>query len=449
MASTIYCSKSGSDSNNGSTYVLSKLTIQASITAAAIGGTVIVGSGLYNETIAPTVTTLYADGVVILDGTGLAFPPIYNLSNTYYQLTIAPYTTGGQWVIINSTQPYLMYMNAPAQPMYLALSNVFFIGSSTSYGIYLNRNQGNVNGMQLYGTIKNCAFSNLTTGIYSTFYEAAYSTFYSINIINNTFYNCTTAILFGSSSGSSTFSGTIIQNIFSNGTTAIRDTAAMTSPIINYNDYYGYTNLLNNAGTLYTTLASVQALGYESQGITTNPAFVDAANNVLIPTVNLNTTNNNYLYYGAYPFGLTRGNSYNPDNTWNIIAAAGHDNSGWYNPDGNVTMVSNLFQLTSGTVGVIWSPVYDLGTAKTISQFNIDALQVWGTSMADTTKTDVRPNYQTAEIRTSATTFLQNDGVIAWTELKNKIPFTTQGSTNMAGRYIQLRITLRSDDTAA
>jgi len=183
------------------------------------------------------------------------------------------------------------------------------------------------------------------------------------------------------------------------------------------------------------------------QGLSQNPNFIDPTNNIFYLTSNPNITNNQILYYGAYPYcSITRGANYNPDGKWIVTGSA--DNTGWYNPDGNITLVSGMFQLTSGTTGSLYSPVYDLGASRTISQFNVEAIQSWPTNMVDTTKTDVRPNYQTAEIRASAFTFAQNDAVITFTELKNKINFVTQGSTYMTGRYVQLRLLLRNDDVA-
>ena len=61
--------------NNGSTALLAKLTISAAITAAGSANTtIIIGSGLYNEKITIGVgdtCTVYCDGVVTLDGTGV------------------------------------------------------------------------------------------------------------------------------------------------------------------------------------------------------------------------------------------------------------------------------------------------------------------------------------------------------------------------------------------
>ena len=426
--STIYVSKSGNDVNNGSTYLLSKLTISAALTTAgATTSTIIVGSGLYNEKltiIAGAIITFYADGVVILDGTSIASGQAIYIGFTGGSANFFPYTTGGCWILQNHVATSLIGVFSSAAVSY---TNMIFISNS------------NVNAWQSAAgagipTFTNCVFSGFTTVVGGSSQNMPMS-FY-----NCTFYGGTTAILTGLSAPVVIIS----QCIFSNFTTAWNLIVAPT--FSNNNIYYNVTNYKVGAST-YVNQSQVQAAGYDLNSLWQNPNFVDAANNVFYLTSNPNVTNNAYLYYGAYPYGLTRGNVYNPDNKWLITGS--FDNSGWYNPDGNITMVSSLFQLTTGATGVIWSPVYDLTSSQTISQFNVDALQVWGTNMVDTTKTDVRPNYQTSEIRASATSFNQNDGVIAWTELKNRIPFTTQGSTNLTGRYVQLRLTLRNDDVAA
>ena len=442
---TIYVSKSGSNVNNGSTYLLSKLTIQAAIIAATTGDSIIVGSGIYNEKLSyPSsvnlTLTIYCDGTVILDGTGIILnPAIYIPGGTVTQrLNILPHTTGGQLIIQNHIALTLISLiNDNGVPASTNMTNVILLSNSNATCIGVITSYGNVS---TNSTFINCVFSGFTT----TFSFLNGSTNGSVmNFINCTFYNGTTAI---TETLATNLTISISQCIFSGFTTSWNIAVAGVIASINNNLYYNVTNYKVGAST-YVNQSQVQAAGYDLNSLWQNPNFVDAANNVFYLTSNPNVTNNAYLYYGAYPYGLTRGNVYNPDNKWLITGS--FDNSGWYNPDGNITMVSSLFQLTTGATGVIWSPVYDLTSSQTISQFNVDALQVWGTNMVDTTKTDVRPNYQTSEIRASATSFNQNDGVIAWTELKNRIPFTTQGSTNLTGRYVQLRLTLRNDDVAA
>ena len=427
MANTWYVSKSGSNSNSGASYLLSKLTISAAILVAASGDSIVIGSGLYNEKLTVPIVTLalQADGIVILDGTSIVGNPAIVVNISSGTLLIMPYTTGGQFIIQNHVGTNLI---SGASYFTANFTNVTLISNS-------NTNAITFTSLGAPQTMNNCVFSGFTSVILGN------TNGNPCTINNCTFYNCTSGIVGTGSTATCTFTN----NIFSNLTTAWNVYAGSTV-ISNNNLYYMVTNWKVGA-TTYTSQATLQAAGYDLNSLWQNPNFVDPTNNVFYLTSNPNVTNNAYLYYGAYPYGLTRGNVYNPDNKWLITGS--FDNSGWYNPDGNITMVSSLFQLTTGTVGVIWSPVYDLGSSQTISQFGIEAFQVWPGSMVDTTKTDVRPNYQTSEIRASAVTFNQNDGVIAWAELKNKIPFTSQGSTNLTGRFVQLRLTLRADDVAA
>lgn len=438
MANIWYVSKSGNNSNSGASYVLSKLTITGAIAVAASRDTIIVGSGLYNELLSVTNTLIfYADGNVILDGISLG-GTLVNFPSGTPIVSFLPYSTGGTWTFQNSTGTYTISGTTNINYS-ITLKNCTLISNSNTYGVAFST------GGQTAITASYCVFVNFSTAsIYSSNGNVA-----TINIANCTFYNSTYAIYVPMAES---YTGTVFyfyNNIFSNITTAIYINNSNTTwpTALNNNDYYSCTNFLRTTTGTYTTIAALQALGYgwEAQGMTTNPVFEDTANNILYPTVQLSPL----LQIGAYPFSLIRGSNYNPDNKWNIIAAGGYDNTGWYNPDGNVTMVSNMFQLTSGSTGVIWSPVYDLGSSQIIQQFNIEGIQIWPSNMIDTTTTDVRPNYQTAEIRASATTFAQNNGVIAWTELKNKIDFITQGSTYMTGRYVQIRLTLQNADVAA
>ena len=507
---TIYCSKSGNDGNNGSTYLLSKLTIQAGITAAGSGGTVIIGSGLYNEKLTSSISsatvTLYCDGVVILDGSNLASNPAISVT-TYNSnaLAILPYSTGGQMVIQNHVATSLI--TGSNNYCAFVLSNVIMLSNSNTYGI--NYTAGSL----VWLTLTNVVFSGFTTAVTL---GGVNGTSVQLTIQNCTFYNTATGMIFPSDLT------TIISScIFSNVTTAWNlATAPTILSGINNNIYYNITNWKVGAST-YTSQATLQAAGYDTLSLFQNPNFSDPTNNIFYLTSNPNTTNNPYLYYGAYPYGLTRGTNYNPDSTWNITATP--NSSGWWNPDGDITLAAGNFQITTpnyvfvvsgittaptagatytnntqtftvtstnlygsgsaiyGTIacsatgaptatgvltksagtgdnsitytnaikgGQIWSPVWDLTSCQTISQFNIEAFQVWATSMADTTIKTTIPHYQTAEIRVGSSVFNQNDGTANWVELRNKIPFITQGSTNLTGRWVQLKITLRADDTA-
>ena len=435
---TVYVSKSGLSTNSGASYALSLDTISHGITAAGASGTVIVGSGLYNEKLTTTATvTIYCDGIVVLDGTGVANnnPAIYSTANVTQTLTILPYTSGGLLVVQNHIASSLIsstYIYTGVN-----ITNAILLSNSNTYAY--SAASGTTDNYASALTLTNVIFSGFPNPIYINQTQTSLAN--SVACYNCTFYNGTTGIVLSSAV---TYVLTISQCIFSNFTTAF-NTAGIVS-YLNDNLYYTITNWIL-AGVTYTTLPQVQALNvnYDSRSQVGNPNFVDPTNNVfylkqaspLAPNINV----------GMYPYSYTRGNGYNPDSTWNIIAAAGHDNSGWYNPDGNVTRngTTGYFELTGGTLGVIWSPVIDstlVGNKTTRVDLAVD--QYWPTNMIDTTIGDVRPNYQTVEVRASDGSFSQDNGVVAWTEVKANMAFTA-----ISGRYLQCRLSLRSNDVAA
>jgi len=191
--------------------------------------------------------------------------------------------------------------------------------------------------------------------------------------------------------------------------------------------------------TNYATLAAAQSAGYEAGSISQDPQFEDPTKNVFFLKVisPLSRTQ------GAYPFGFTTGSNAS-DAKWIVTATA--DNSGWYCADGTVGKngTTGFLELISGSVGTVVSPVYDLASVQAIRQINLASDQTWPTSMIDTTKTDVKPNYQTVEIRGSTTSFNQNDETIPWTEVKIE-----QRIGPIVARFVQLRLTFRSDDVGA
>ncbi|MFA6065164.1 MAG: hypothetical protein WCW44_00440 [archaeon] len=431
---TLYVSKSGSDSNDGSSYALSKLTIQAAVNASLTGDTIIVGSGLYNEKISSVngkSLTLSADGTVVMDGTALASNPFFSFTGIL-TVNIGPATTGGQWIFQNNVGTSLCYYsgtNAAA----VNYTNCTFISNSNSYGVYFYSGTTSDS-----FTVTNCVFSGFTAGVYGLGAAAQIT----VNAYRCTFYNCT----YGISSTNSTTGGVmgvLSLNIFSNCTTAWKQGSSSAITYLNDNQYYSITNWQISTNT-YTTLAQVQAVGtnYDSRSAVADPQFADPANNIFYPKVASSVS----PYVGAFPYSFTQGSANDSLGKWNIIPAAGHDNSGWYNPDGNVTKngTTGNFELTSGTSGVLWSPVYDVGSIQTISKVSLSKAEIWGSNMIDTTKTDTKPNYQTIEVRASTSSFNQDDADIAWTEVKTEIAFT-----GMSGRYVQLRLTMRTDDVSA
>lgn len=447
---TFYVNKSGSDANNGSTPMLAKLTIQAAITAAANGDTVVVGSGSYNENLSIAATKgmfLNADGVVVLDGQGLLLgPAISYLLVTSRSLVIQPHTTGGRWIIrgyIGGAYIGGALISATAAPSVAAsvtvtLRFVELYGWGNKSGLFL----ASTISSWRYANVYNCVFKDFTNyGVYAAGGEGGSTTYFSVvNSYNCTYYNCYISIYSAGGTGGSYL--TALDNIFSNTRTAMQigDVIDLSTSIINSrNQFYTFTNNIRNT-TTYSSLATWQAAGYDLDSIEANPNFVDVTNNVFY----LKTASAVGNFVGAYPFGLARGAGYGPVGEWDVGATP--DNSMWYSADGHVgkNAITGFFELVGGTSGVVYSPVWNMTTVQAVSRIELAADQTWGVGMIDTTKTDVRPNYQTLEIRASGSSFDQDDAIVPWAEVKWGVLMSL-----VSGRYIQVRLTFRSDDVAA
>ena len=243
---------------SGASYTASFLTIQAGITAAGSGGTVIVGSGLYNEKLTfATSATLFCDGIVVLDGTGIASNPAIYSSFIGVNIIISPYTSGGQFVVQNHVATNLIYSTSYAATV--NITNAILISSS-------NTTCFNGELATSSSSFINVVFSGFTTCITAIFYNPQ-----PLNLLNCTFYNGTNGIVTGSGSGAININNCI----FSNFTTAWNCASAPTS---NNNLYYTITNWKVGAST-YTSLAQVQVAGYDLLSQVANPNFVDTANN--------------------------------------------------------------------------------------------------------------------------------------------------------------------------
>ncbi|MFA6065244.1 MAG: hypothetical protein WC746_05370 [archaeon] len=450
---TWYVNKSGSDTYDGNsqTFVSGttgpKLTIQAMVTAASNLDVIYVGSGSYNERVATTVKglTLYADGVVVMDGAGLlgtgSALSFTNLAAANY-MVIAKAPTGGKWVIKNyngnaAVSPTLV-ITASANPP----SATSYISDMELYG-NVNNTTGFSPASAYQGhpiVIRNCIFSGYSGyGILPVATGGGVSP--TLYVTYSTFYNCGYGCVMSAGNG---LMGWCYNNLFHTCGIDISKTAGAPGALVNFNSHYNWATLILKVGASlnYATLAAAQAVGCELNGFDSDPGLVDPANGVFF----LSSTGD----YGAYPYSsIARGSGYNPDSKWVITGTidTSGPGSGWYNPDGNVTKngTSNNFELSSGTSGVIWSPVYDLGSVQLLTQLNIAAVQTWGTNMLDKTNTDTAPNYQTVEVRASLNSFNQNDGSLNWTEVKMNMPFASA----IAARYAQLKVTFRSDDVSA
>jgi len=439
---TYYVNKSGSDANAGTSAALAKLTIQAALNLITGGThTFIIGAGSYNEKLSiPTssgagTVTLQCDGIVQLDGSGLATGNAIQNSSTaaVVNLVIQQATGGGRFIFRNYNGTQLISWNwaAVSNGSNVNISYCEFYRTSQSYAIYtLSRTS-------FSHAIFNCVFgSGFSNQVYHDDAGSGLGGSQTVQIFNNTFYGATTrAILLELGNAPTAY---IYNNVISNVTNAWNVTAATTLNA-NTNQYYSVTNWVKGAST-YTTFASLQAAGYDTTSVVEDPGFVDGTNNILAVT-NLCSLG---AYIGAYPYSYVRGSNYDPDGDWNITATA--DAGGWYNPDGNVTQngTTGDFELTAGTSGVIYSPVRDFTNTRTIPRATLWYDAVFPTNMIDYSTADTVPNYQTLEIRASNTSFTQAAASPSWSEVKANVDFSPY-----SGRYVQVRLTLRNDDVAA
>ena len=425
----VYVNKSGNDSNafpySPST---GKLTIQAGVTLMLSGDSVIVGSGNYNEKI--TITkygSLLADGVVELDGNGLASNYLIQLGavSVAGAFLIDALSTGGYWIFKNNVGTAIWY-SVQNNNSYI-FKNCKFISNSNTYGIYYNQPSA------LYMTIQNCIFSGF---ISAAIYTNGVNSTGTFTMLNSTLYNN----LNGWWQTGGVLTVNIFYNIFHTCTTAYRTNQGMITSSSGYNQFYNITNWVAN-GTTYATFALLQAATIETVGSinAVDPQFEDAVNGIFY----LKVVSPLGRTQGAIPFGYTTGSNAS-DAKWIVTSSA--DNSGWYSSDGNIAKngTTGFFELVGGTSALLLSPVIDLGSVQAIKQINLGLDQTWPTSMIDTTNTDTKPNYQTVEIRGSGSTFTQNDAVISWTEVKTEQPISI-----VSGRYIQLRLTFRTNDVGA
>ena len=160
-----YVSKFGNDSWDGLTPDTPKRTLQATLTAAGSNKTIIIGSGVYKETVSYTGNnlTLYGDGLVIIDGDLITtFTLRYNtdsvtftLNNLYFRndlsscvnilasLTIRGVsTTFNDCVFMGRGSVNIGYNSYGATGLYFNrckfINSKIEIGTLTTLGTYLN-----------------------------------------------------------------------------------------------------------------------------------------------------------------------------------------------------------------------------------------------------------------------------------------------------------------------
>jgi hypothetical protein len=436
---TYYVNKSGSNANNGTTVDLAKLTIQAAIGIATNADIIVVGSGFYNELLSIGISVrLQADGVVVVDGTGLTnnLVTFSKAGSTY--LYFEQYNYSGKWIFQNSEGERVISYTSSTNASYLVMDNCHVRGNvANTYGVYAYNSYASATGIHMTAT--QSVFANVPYAVYT------YTGHTNILILKYcTVYNSQYGVYSGSNYVSDAYINWCIFDTCVNAMRCIgRISGGYSRLYSGENLFHTVTNFAVVHSTTYTSLATLQSAGYEAGGVEADPEFLDADNDIFYlmtePSIKRNI--------GALPFGMATGSAIaeSGDTTWRDSGSVA-DDSGWYNPDGNIDLNDeDEFELVSGTSGDIWSPVYDLGYVAVVKKAFADGVETWGTHMIDRTKTDVKPNYQTIEIRASYSSFYQSGDEIAWTEIKRGV----ETLSGIVGRYVQLRVTLKNDDVEA
>lgn len=277
LTGTVYVSIDGSDSNSGLTKDLPKRTVQAGFTAinGSVGGTLVIGAGVYNETIAMTTVsgtniTIIGDGQVVLDGANKTW--IFGGANNLVTLnfnnllfknfrTFEMYSLNFNRHEVSFTNCTLINLSFNAAST-LALANWYFASC-----IFINVTDAFVT--TLVRTVSFCVFIN--------------STILSTASFINSYVNSASVIL--------VVVGTVN---FNNIQGSIRVSAAsiITSGV--YQDMFGRYYDLSQAGTNPSGNGSLAQPYYRAE--TASKGFSFATHRILYPLVNANSISTDPLF---------------------------------------------------------------------------------------------------------------------------------------------------------
>lgn len=439
---TKYVSKGGNDSNDGSSWALSKLTIQGAVTAATSGDTIEIGSGEYNEAVSWTGTTksltYNGNGYVLLR------------NNAAYAIAISHSVAGNAATVVVVNVHIKDYTNtgvstggSTSNPA-IAARNCKFENLPNG----LNAGSGGTTGVV---TLKNCLFVGCNNGI-----NPAPATSVTINAVNNTFVGGSTGIL--ASNPTTVYITALENNIFVNQIRCI-DFGSRTPTMpttFDYNIHYGWgTAICRRGNTDYTTHAAWKAAASpaEQNCQEVDPQFLDSAKGVYgFTTASPASTAGRYgTFAGWTPPVWSRSTNNNPDSSWSVSSGttlASDAGTQWVPSvtDGVVDDgTGNLALNTSGAV-TLTSRVYDANQAQNVFRFDLGVDETNPTNVIDADIDDTLPNRRNIEYRSSASTFNQNDGVIAWSEVEMN---TDLASPVALARYRQFRLTFRDNGVAA
>lgn len=432
-------------------------TIAKAVLLAEAAGTnyqqIIVGSGIYNERItftSPTVTfsTIEADGVVIVDGTGLSPTSIYQgLANPWTWIGISFVNFGA--IMTHATNYGCNFTNCSFKNVSL-LSDNQVNNASTPESTRLN--------------FTNCVFENLVQSIVIYYIRG-------IAFTDCTFRNCDPTGNKGTSN-SATYAPFYRRCVFSADSGSIITTAGFGRTPFFENCIFqenlrisisqgGFTNtditedLINN-NPLYFAGSIIASMSF-NDNITGSGTY-----NQLNNTMPINATTSDLYIRG--PIGALNGagglaprTAYGFDNeSANPLHTTG--GATW---DNITTSSLGGFQISSSAVpsGSITTAVIDQGSIKIVKSIDTAFTTTANNAAAPSTYPSGSNNHNPVryqyEMRYGNTTPLTgNYSIFEWgqTPFVNSNGtgsgdqlFDTGSYTNISARYLQLRITLRSD----
>lgn len=262
-----YVSIDGSDSNNGLTKDTPKRTIQAGLNliSGTVTKTLIIGAGVYNETLnrnnSTSITTVRADGYVVIEGTG---------GKTFtYTGTGNPYTT---------TFYDIEFRNFPIT--YFNVSNTWISYIGCRFINIGNTNTSTLDYSPAFDSciIANCTFTNTSQTTLNINKSVVINTSLGfIRSLTNTYFNSSCYLYFSSSSA--------VYNNYNNIQCPIIMNTASTVTTGVYQDVYGrYYDLSITTSTGDGGVSTPFGRPY-----TNGAAFSFATHRILYPTYNANS----------------------------------------------------------------------------------------------------------------------------------------------------------------
>lgn len=437
---TYYVNKSGSDSNNGLSAATAFLSMGAGYEAAVSGDDIIVGAGVYYESIPnaskgfPNGIIFKADGLVIMDGMGsLQHGILGTSSNTNFHMV--PLSAGSGFIITNYREGIRTggwpSSNNPQFKSCIFQDNLTgaFVGGRSQDPSML---------------FEDCAWVRNNTAV-RTFeggpaqYDFRRCTFYG-NVLG----------LWMQIARSVVVDSCVFHPGSISSATLLR--LGIGAPLVlraaNHNNYTftgGAVNRIDN--TNYSTLATyVPAINadqsridfLEQDSTDHDPQFLDGANNLLrLKGVSASHTLGSGIpngRQGAYPAGFAVSNNENTAD-WTTNATLT-----------NVTLNGDKYEITAfGSDGIIETGIFNLGSAQAPGKLWIDQLIKYPLQVIDHDKTDTQPNRLTVEVRGGASAGAVSAAAYQPVDIGGNLSAVIAGPF----QYWQVKFTLRSDGVAA